>query len=359
MMKVALMQPQTSATITIRLLPLTESLTCAELLARMASFSALDSWTKFVSDVYGLSVYRLVAETNGEIVGLLALVHIKHFIFGNYLTTAPFASYGGFAFSSLDVRDALLEKARALGRDLEADYVNVRFDLGESIPPEGWVQHPVYSTYRADLSSDAEAMLAMYNSDHRNHIRKSLKKGFNIKFGHLDLLDDAYEGLARSMHELGSPYHSKDYLRRMAESLGPALEFAVLYGGLRGELAGAGVFILQGNVVTNLHANILRKFRSDYAGEFLYWSVIKRYGEKGFAVFDIGRSLIGSGNETFKMKWKPHKQLLAYWYALQPGKRIPELNQKNPKFQVVIWMWKHLPDFMVRRLGPFLIKGLA
>lgn len=359
MLKVAPMQPPTPATINILLLPFTESLTCAELLARAGSFSALDSWTKFVSDVYGLAIYRLVAQENGEISGLLALVHIKHFIFGNYLTTAPFASYGGFAFSSLEVRDALLEKARALGRDLEADYVNVRFDLGDSTPPEGWVQHPVYSTYRADLSSDADAMLAIYNSDHRNHIRKSLKKGFTVKFGHLDLLDDTYECLARSMHELGSPYHSKVYLRSMAESLGPTVEFAVLYGGLRRELAGAGVFIVQGNVVTNLHANILRKFRSDYAGEFLYWSVITRYGEKGFSIFDLGRSLIGSGNETFKRKWKPHEQLLAYWYALKPGAVIPELNQKNPKFQMVIWMWKHLPDFIVRPLGPFLIKGLA
>ena len=78
------------------------------------------------------------------------------------------------------------------------------------------------------------------------------------------------------MHELGSPYHNKAYLRTMAESLGEALEFAVLYGP-RGELAGAGVFILQGNTVTNLHANILRRFRSDYAGEFLYWSAIERY----------------------------------------------------------------------------------
>ena len=73
------------------------------------------------------------------------------------------------------------------------------------------------------------------------------------------------------MHELGSPYHGKAYLRRMAKSLGHALEFAVVHGP-GGELAGAGVFIFQGNVVTNLHANILRKFRPDYAGDFLYWS---------------------------------------------------------------------------------------
>jgi hypothetical protein len=201
-------------------------------------------------------------------------------------------------------------------------------------------------------------MMSAYTSDHRNHIRKSLKKNFSIKFGQLELLDDTYEGLARSMHELGSPYHNKSYLGMMAEALGNALEFAVLYSP-HGEIAGAGVFISQGNVVTNLHANILRRYRSDYAGEFLYWSLIERYSRKGYKVFDLGRSLIGSGNEVFKMKWKPRKQLLAYWYALMPGHTLPELNQKNPKFQIAIWMWKHMPAFAVRLLGPFLIKGVA
>jgi hypothetical protein len=160
------------------------------------------------------------------------------------------------------------------------------------------------------------------------------------------------------MHELGSPYHSQNYLKTMAELLGGRLEFAVLYDE-RGSLAGAGVFILQDGVATNLHANILRAFRSDYAGEFLYWSVIGRYASKGYNWFDMGRSLIGSGNETFKMKWRPRKQPLAYWYALKEGGRPPALNQKNPRYQAAIWLWKHTPSFIVRPLGPGLIKGLA
>jgi hypothetical protein len=59
------------------------------------------------------------------------------------------------------------------------------------------------------------------------------------------------------------------------------------------------------------------------------------------------------------MKWRPRKTLLAYWYALMPGHALPELNQKNPRFQLAIQIWKQLPAFIVRPLGPFLIKGLA
>ncbi len=323
-----------------------------------AGFVGLDSWMKFVEEVYGFRAQRLAVRDGNELSGLLSLCHVQHAVFGDYLTTAPFASYGGFAFASDEARDALLDEARQLARATGADYVNVRFDGGAATPPAGWVQQPVYATYRVALEPRPEAMLAAYSSDHRNHIRKSLKKGFSIRFGGRELVDDAYETLARSMHELGSPYHAKRYLRAMVEALGKNIELAVLYGP-RHELAGAGVFIGHGEVVTNLHANILRGFRSGYAGEFLYWSAITRYAQMGYRTFDLGRSLIDSGNEAFKSKWRPNKHILAYWYALNKSAALPELNQKSPKFQAAIWLWKRLPAFIVRPAGPFLIKGLA
>ena len=330
-----------------------------ESLSHAATFTALDSWTGLVREIYGYETHRFEAVEDGEVAGILALTHVRHPIFGNYLATSPFGSYGGFAYSSIEARDGLLEHARELANNLEAEQVNVRFEaMEEENPPEGWVLHPVYSTYRIELMLEAEKILAGFGSDHRNHIRKSLKKNFSVRFGCLDLLEDAYEGLARSMHELGSPYHGKPYLRRMAEALGDALEFVTMYDA-RGGLAGSGVFITQGDVAANLHANILRKYRADYAGEFLYWSVLERFARKGLRLLDLGRSLNGSGNERFKMKWKPRKIPLAYWYYLPKGGNIPELNQRSPKFQFAIWTWKRLPSFAVRMIGPHLIRGIV
>ncbi len=326
-----------------------------------ATFTVLDSWSHIVQAVYRFPVYRFETEIEGLVTGILALTHVKHPIFGNYLTTAPFGSYGGFAFTAPEARDQLLAEARLLAAEVGVEYVNIRWanPSGSDEPvPTGWLQQPIYATYRLELTSNPDELMATFSSDHRNHIRKSGKKGFIIKFGHLDLLEDAYEALARSMQELGSPYHAKAYLRALAESLGETFEFAVLYTP-DGKLAGAGVFILQDKVATNLHANILREYRSDYAGEFLYWQVIEHYCQKGYQVFDLGRSLLGSGNETFKMKWRPRKEMLSYWYALKPGAEPPALNQKNPKFALVIAIWKRLPAFIVRPLGPFLIRGLA
>ena len=342
----------------VRCLEADESIVVPEVYKSKAGFTGLDAWPDFVRSHYGYPSFRLEVREENTFSGLLTMNFVQHPIFGKFLTTAPYASYGGFAFSSQEARDALLTEAASLCYELDADYAVVRFDAGDARPPEGWQQHPVYATYLVHLDPDPELLMSAYSSNHRNHVRKSQRRGFSIQFGQLNLLDDAYEAIARSMHELGSPYHQKDYLRMMAETLGKNLEFAVVYDS-KGELAGGGVFILHGNTVNNLHANILQKYRPDYAGEFLYWSAIQRYCKAGLQVFDLGRSLIGSGNEVFKMKWSSRKQLLAYWYALPPGKAMPAINQKTPKFQLAIAVWKKLPQLIVRQLGPSLICGLA
>ncbi len=345
------------AEIQIRQLTAEENLILPESLSVAATFTALDSWTQLVQEIYIYDVYRFVALEENQTVGILALTHVRHPIFGNYLGTAPFGSFGGFAFSSTEARDALLAEATKLADLLKVEYAVVRFIEETNSPPAPWVGHPLYSSYQVDISPDAEEMMRGFGPQHRKHTRQSLRKGFQVCFGHLDLLDDTYEAMARSMHQLGSPYHSKNYLSKMANLLGDTLEFVVVKDA-HGVLAGTAVVIYQGGIATTLHANILPEFRNEYAGECLYWSVLEHCAQKEIRVCDFGRSLNGSGNAQYKMKWNPRKVPLAYWYYLPKGGAIPELNQKSPKFQFAIWVWKRLPAFAVRLLGPALIKGI-
>jgi len=323
-----------------------------------ATFTALDVWSNLVNKIYSYDIHRLEAVDGNGVRGFLAFTHVRHPIFGNYLATSPYGSYGGFAFTSPEVRDALLEYAQKLADELKVEYAVVRFLEEDNVPLTPWIQNPIYSTYLLDLTSDPEDLMKNFGHQHRKHTRQALKKGFKIQFGGLELLAETYEVLAQSMHELGSPYHSKLYLKKMAELLGDQLEFVVIRNASNA-LAGSAVIIYHAGIASNVHANILREFRSGYAGELLYWALLEHYCQKGLQVCDMGRSLNGSGNETFKMKWRPRKVPLAYWYYLPKGGDIPELNQKSPKFRFAIWTWKRLPAFVVRMLGPSLIRGIA
>ncbi|MCC7191102.1 MAG: GNAT family N-acetyltransferase [Anaerolineales bacterium] len=342
----------------VRRLSPDQPLTIPAALRPAVTFTALDSWTGLVRDIYGYETHRFEALDSNEVTGILALTHIRHPIFGNYLATSPFGSFGGFAFASVEARESLLREAQKLADELKVEYVVVRFVEDGNIPPSAWTQNPIYSTYLIDLPPNPEELLNTFGHQHRKHTRQSLRKGFKVRFGHLELLDETYEALARNMHELGSPYHSKSYLRKMVSLLGDNLEFVVIKDA-EDNLVGSAVLIYHGDTATNLHANILHHYRSEYAGECLYWNILEHYCQKGIKVCDMGRSLNGSGNETFKMKWKPRKVPLAYWYYLPKGGPIPELNQKSPKFQLAIWLWKRLPAFAVRALGPQLIRGIV
>ena len=79
-----------------RLLEEDESIILPESLARSAGLVGLDAWLRFIHTLYGYPVYRIVSHLNDEIVGWLALVRVQHPVFGHYLTTSPFGSYGGF-----------------------------------------------------------------------------------------------------------------------------------------------------------------------------------------------------------------------------------------------------------------------
>jgi FemAB-related protein (PEP-CTERM system-associated) len=321
-------------------------------------FTGLDEWSDFIHSVYGYPTHRLVAFENDRPVGALILIEIHHPIFGHYLATAPYGSYGGFAFNASETRDKLLHDAGVLAGELGARYIVVRILEENSPPPKPWIPQPIYCTYRIQLPAASVELMNVYTSNHRNHIRKSQTKGNTVVFGHLELLDDAYEGLSRCMHELGSPYHNKKYLQTMAKFLGNALEFAVLYDE-ENKIIGSGVFITQGNIVSNLHANVLKEARTQYAGELLYWETIKHCIANNREIFDMGRSLMGSGNENFKLKWTNGKIPLAYWYWLAPHQELPAINQKNPGYQSAIAIWKKLPGMVVNTFGDYIIRGLA
>ena len=119
----------------LRLLAADEPANWPEALTQPATFTALDNWSEVVRKIYKYPVYRLETEIEGRVTGLLALTLVRHPIFGNYLTTSPFGSYGGFAFSAPEARDLLLAEAQRLAGELGVDYVNIRW-LDTGRPPE-------------------------------------------------------------------------------------------------------------------------------------------------------------------------------------------------------------------------------
>ena len=91
---------------------------------------------------------------------------------------------------------------------------------------------------------------------------------------------------------------------------------------------------------------------------FLYWSALELTCERGYRLFDFGRSTPGEGTYRFKEQWGA-KPVQLYWhYWMKKDGPIPELNPKNPKYRMAIKIWKKLPVGLTRLIGPEIVKNL-
>jgi serine/alanine adding enzyme len=90
----------------------------------------------------------------------------------------------------------------------------------------------------------------------------------------------------------------------------------------------------------------------------LIWETI-RYGcEHGFSYLDLGRSQWGSGTLMFKRQWGAMTYPLFYEYYLPKGGSLPDADPMNPRYHLASAIWKRLPFFAVKALGPFIIRDI-
>jgi|GEM_PF-5447531 len=67
-----------------------------------------------------------LSDPNDQIVGILPLMHLKHFLFGNSLISIPFFDMGGVLADDEEIEKALLSEAIRLGQDMKADTIELR-----------------------------------------------------------------------------------------------------------------------------------------------------------------------------------------------------------------------------------------
>jgi len=315
-------------------------------------------WLDLIDEHYGFPQYRSFVRDGANVRGSLALTLTDHPLFGRYLATAPFANYGGFHYDNNNARDSLVAFAENISEELNVKYVVLRHNHNDMDLPDRWKMNNIYATYVIHLNKEPDHFFQhSIKNNARRQVKKAFREGLKIKFGTFNLLDDFWNIITRSMKELGSPYHSKNYLLKLLDIWGEDAKIGIVYT-KEDHPYGCCLLMFHKDTAVLLHANILYHMRAVGGGDFLYWSFISECCKRGFSQLDLGRSLIGSGNERFKMKWNPTVYPLNYWYYLHKAKSVPNLNQSNSLYNVPRKIWSGLPLVIQRKFGPHLISGI-
>jgi hypothetical protein len=90
----------------------------------------------------------------------------------------------------------------------------------------------------------------------------------------------------------------------------------------------------------------------------LYRTILDWCIEHNVTEFDFGRSTVGSGTYRFKQQWGA-KPIPFYWhYWLAPGREQPRLRPDNPRYRLLIALWRRQPVWLANRIGPLIVKNL-
>lgn len=321
---------------------------CAE-----ASFFHRAGWQKIINDVFHHPTYFLYAEVDGVIQGVLAMAHVKSWIFGQSLVSLPFAVYGGVASHHAAATLALEIEAQHIARNL--DVAHIEWRNAQSRHPD-WPVQDLYVTFKKNILPIAVDNLNAIPRKQRAMVRKGIKNGLTSK---LDTgVDRFFDLYADNVHRHGTPALSKQYFLALRAVFGEDCEVLTVEGTNGQALSSVMSFYFRGEVLP-YYAGDIELSRHLAANDFKYWELMRRACERKMTVFDYGRSKLGTGSYDFKKNWGFEPQPLFYEYSLFKRTNIPRNNPSNKKFKWLIEAWRRMPIGLANSLGPMVVRNLG
>lgn len=311
-------------------------------------------WRDVIENSFGHTCHYLAARNNGgDVVGVLPLVYMQSRLFGSFLVSQPFFNYGGLLCDNPTVGDALLSEAAVLRKELGAEHVELR----HSDPWPGDLptkRHKVCMLL--ELGTDAGEQWKSFNAKLRNQIRKAEKSGCTAKIGGRELLIDFYTVFVRNMRDLGTPVYAQQFFLEVLVAFPRDSHIIAVY--LEEKPVAAGLVVCFHDTLEIPWASSIRDYNPLCPNNLLYWTALKHAMEIGCKRFDFGRSTPGEGTYKFKAQWGAKPLQLNWQYLLPEGASLPELTNKNPKFEMAIRLWQKLPLPFTRILGPHIVKNI-
>jgi FemAB-related protein (PEP-CTERM system-associated) len=316
-----------------------------------SSYADLAEWRILFHELYGIENDSYLCRERGRITGALSLYHIRSPFLGKMLVTSPFFGCGGLYWESESARDALIERAREVGRQRKVDFLEFR--LRRELPPPFRV-NPGFSDFDLELDADPEQTWKQrLSSNVRQNVRKSRTHhlAFRLSAEHRP----CYDLLRRTLRRHGTPFHDERFFRLLRARFADRVRFAEVWREDR--LLAGGVVIRFQQTLSTPYIGSLFDYRALRANYFQYWGLIEHGAEVGIRRFEMGRSPRGSTHDRFKRKWGCHEVPLFYnYHVFNARKGYRSVSQPSRLQRVATRMWRHLPLAVTTLLGPRLCR---
>lgn len=318
-----------------------------------ATFFHRAGWQQVIEETFSHKTYFLMAESGGEIQGILPLAHIQSRLFGNALISTPFCVYGGIVAHSDLAKLALEKKAKDLAQKLAVDHLECR-NLKPCHPT--WQNKDLYYAFSKSIDPDPHVNLLAIPRKQRAEVRKGIKQGLVGEIDE-DVWGRCYDIYSESVHNLGTPVFSRNYFRVLKKVFGNDCQGLVITRD--GKAVSAVLSFYFKKQVLPYYGGGTSEARRFGGTHFLYWELMRHANERGVDTFDFGRSKRGSGSFDFKKYYGFEPKPLYYEYFLVGSETLPNVSPNNPKYKLFIKLWKRLPLPVSRWIGPWVARNLG
>jgi FemAB-related protein (PEP-CTERM system-associated) len=311
------------------------------------------AWKTVIENAFDIPTYYLIASEQGRVTGVLPLAWQKSLLFGSFITSLPFLNAGGALADSIEIEDALVQRAIEIATEVGAARIQLRYrgDCRLGLPTS---VHKVAAV--REVSRDTEAMWKGLNSNNRRKVNKATKSGMTAAAEGGAALDIFYEIFADNMRNLGTPVYAKSLFAEVLRAFAQDTEIIVVR--LEGKPI-AAAFLLSfrdGMEATWMCSHW--EYLPLQPNMLLYWTILRIAGERGLRWLDFGRSTRDSGTHKFKQLWDTSDVPLPWASWTKNGNAGSELSPANPKYQIATTLWKKLPLPVANCLGPFIVRNL-
>lgn len=328
----------------------------------------LFEWGELIERTYRIRVFRLIAEVNNRIAGVLPFALFRNPIFGHKVVSLPFADMGGFcAVNEGDVVSAgLIQKLTRVAKELDADFVELRslqenandlsrFDFTESFQA---------FTYRLNTTIPYDDVWRKYNKKIRHNVRKMKKLGLKIKETQCKSdIYNFYRIYLERMKDFGTPPAPLSYWKNMWDIFYSKGMMKLIFTVLDNRaIAGFVAVMFKKKLYFVLNVSSKRFWKYYGLNELLFDWYIRYACENGYDFVDFGRTRKGTGVQRFKEKgWGVERlPLCTYYLFLRGMMKNPLETALSADTSVYAKVWRRLvPTSITPAVGSFIRRQVG
>ena len=309
-------------------------------------------WRDVIWRCFGQRSFYLQAAIDGRICGVLPLVRLKSLLFGDFLVSMPYLSYGGIVADDNAGYVALLRHCAELSESLGVKHCELRHVRDAC----DWPKRTEKVGMQLPLFGNSEERWKALGSKRRAQIKRPIREGVESVIGGAELIADFYSVLSRKYRDLGTPVYSIRWFRKILDQFPENARIFLVR--MNGSVVAGSLVVADRSRLEVPYAASLREVDRLGVNMYLYWAMVEYAEDHGFETFDFGRSTIDSGTFKFKKQWGAEMVPLYWHYWLKDGGEIPVLNTSNPKYEMLINAWRRLPVWATKMIGPRIVRNL-